>query len=152
MQRQFGDDEDRFLLPASRMATARPFHGGRAYDPQAEGLRSSAAFVRSIINARAARRRFFDEQLFSDPAWDILLELFALKCEGSRVSVSKLSVAANIPCTTALRWLDKLEADSLAVRTNDPSDGRRVWIELSDLGFDKVARFLDQISTPELAI
>lgn len=152
MQRQFGDSGHRFLLPASGVTARRPFHGGAANDPQTEGRLALASFVRSIINARAARRRFFDEQLFSDPAWDILLELFALRCEGSRISVSKLSVAANVPCTTALRWLDKLESDGLAVRTNDPSDGRRVWIELSDLGFSRVARFLDQISTPELAI
>jgi DNA-binding MarR family transcriptional regulator len=152
MQRQFGDREDRFLPPASGLMTGRPFNGRTAYDPQAEAGQASATFVRSIIRARAARRRFFDEQLFSDPAWDILLELFALRCEGLRISVSKLSVAANVPCTTALRWLDKLESESLAVRTNDPSDGRRVWIELSDLGFAKVARFLEQISKPELAL
>ena len=33
--------------------------------------------ARSEIEARAARAQFFRASLFSDPAWDILLELFA---------------------------------------------------------------------------
>ena len=80
--------------------------------------------ARSIIQARAARRRFFDSELFADPAWDMLLELYALEGEGLRISVSKLSLAAGVPCTTALRWLDKLESESLLVREEDPTDGR----------------------------
>ena len=52
--------------------------------------------VREILKARAARRKFFNEQLFADPAWDMLLELYALKCEDLRISVSKLSHAAGV--------------------------------------------------------
>ena len=33
--------------------------------------------VRAIIKQRRNRDRFFDAQLFADPAWDILLELYA---------------------------------------------------------------------------
>jgi DNA-binding MarR family transcriptional regulator len=103
--------------------------------------------ARSIIKARSARRRFFDGELFADPAWDMLLELYALEGEGRRISVSKLSLAAGVPCTTALRWLDKLEAESLLVREEDPSDGRRVWIMLSPNGIAAMDSYFRQIAT-----
>jgi DNA-binding MarR family transcriptional regulator len=103
--------------------------------------------ARSIIKARSARRRFFDGELFADPAWDMLLELYALEGEGRRISVSKLSVAAGVPCTTALRWLDKLEAESLLVREEDPADGRRVWVMLSPTGIAAMDSYIRQIAT-----
>lgn len=111
----------------------------------------SPAFVRSIIRARAIRRQFFEDGLFSDPAWDMLLELYALHCEGARVSVSKLSIAADVPCTTCLRWIDKLESESLAIRIADPLDARRVWIELSELGRSTMTAYLRTISGSSLA-
>jgi DNA-binding MarR family transcriptional regulator len=102
--------------------------------------------VREILKARAARRKFFNEQLFADPAWDMLLELYALKCEDLRISVSKLSHAAGVPGTTALRWIDKLEQEQLLFRKDDPLDGRRIWIELSDKGLERMRAYLQHLS------
>jgi hypothetical protein len=48
---------------------------------------TSPQFVRRIISARASRRQFFSADLFADPAWDIMLELYALQCEQRRISV-----------------------------------------------------------------
>ncbi|MGE5563236.1 MAG: hypothetical protein ACM3ZV_07985 [Bacillota bacterium] len=107
--------------------------------------RASSKFVRRIINARMMRRQFFDDTFFSDPAWDILLELYALQCEDHRISVSKLSVAADLPCTTALRWIDKLESECLVVRTADPLDGRRVWVALSDQGMRRMRSYVELV-------
>jgi len=107
--------------------------------------RASARVARAIIKARAARRRFFDEHLFADPAWDMLLELYALNCEGLRISVSKLSIAAGVPGTTALRWIDKLEEQTLIERTDDPLDGRRVWIRISEVGFETMRHYLELV-------
>jgi len=113
-------------------------------DDAADG--TSPKRVRAILKARAARLKFFNEQLFADPAWDMLLELYALKCEGLRVSVSKLSLAAGVPCTTALRWIDKLEAEELLFRRDDPLDGRRIWVEISDKGLEAMRGYLQHIS------
>jgi hypothetical protein len=106
----------------------------------------NARLVRSIIKARALRRELFDGDLFADPAWDMLLELYALTCEGGRISVSKLSFAAGVPATTALRWIDKLEAEGLVVRFEDPFDARRVWISLSDAGYSAMETFAERIT------
>lgn len=107
---------------------------------------TSPGFVRRVIDARAARRRFFDGDLFADPAWDILLELYALGCEQRRMSVSKLSIVAAIPATTTLRWLDKLQAESLIERESDPLDARRVWVKLSDYGLAAMTAYLEELA------
>jgi DNA-binding MarR family transcriptional regulator len=116
------------------------------------GSTAASAFVRRIIEARAIRRKFFDEQLFADPAWDMLLELYALECEGHRISVSKLSVAAGVPCTTTLRWIDKLESECLIVRAPDPLDARRVWVALSPTGARTMRSYIERVSAVGLEI
>jgi hypothetical protein len=113
---------------------------------------ANGKFVRSIIKARTARNRFFEAELFADPAWDMLLELYALACEGRRISVSKLSLAAGVPTTTALRWIDKLEAESLVARVDDPLDARRVWVLLSKAGYAAMKAFVDQIRNPDAGL
>ena len=147
MEQDFTTSADMILLRAD---TRGPSESGETQFDRSAVLRS-CKFVRSIIEARAKRRKYFAEELFSDPAWDILLELYALKCEDVRISVSKLSVAASVPATTALRWIDKLAAESLVVRTDDPLDARRVWVELSDLGVEAMLDYLRQIDFPQLA-
>ena len=94
--------------------------------------------MRSIIRARRLRDQFFRGGLFADPAWDMLLDLFAARLEGTRVAVSSLCIAAAVPATTALRWIKALTDRGLFVRSADPQDGRRVYIALSD----EVARSL----------
>jgi DNA-binding MarR family transcriptional regulator len=110
------------------------------------GVQTTAQFVRRLIMARGARQRFFSDDLFADPAWDILLELYALHCEQRRTSVSKLTIAAGIPGTTALRWLEKLSTEGLIVRREDHLDARRVWIDLSDAGLVAMESYLEQLS------
>src|SRR3546814_4614981 len=62
----------------------------------------------------------------------MLLDLMAAHLSGQRVSVSSLCIAAAVPATTALRWIRALTAHGLFLRQADPSDGRRVFIALSD--------------------
>jgi DNA-binding MarR family transcriptional regulator len=104
----------------------------------------SPQFVRRVLAARAARRQFFNPDLFADPAWDILLELYALRCEQHRTSVSKLCIAAAVPTTTALRWIEKLQAEGLLEREADKNDGRRIWVGISDSGFESVKAYLQR--------
>lgn len=101
-----------------------------------------AAQIRAIIRARRLREQFFRSDLFADPAWDMLLDLMAARIERSRVAVSSLCIAAAVPPTTALRWIKALTDRGLFVRSADPLDGRRVYIELSDEAAQSVAAYL----------
>ena len=81
---------------------------------------------------RARRRHFFDGDLFAEPAWDILLDLYAAHLAGRRISVTSCCIASQVPPTTALRWIEQMSESGLLVREKDPDDLRRNWISLSD--------------------
>jgi hypothetical protein len=94
------------------------------------GVTVSASDVRGAIRARRLRAQYFDAELFADPAWDMLLDLFAATLEGARVSVSSLCIAAAVPGTTALRWIGTMMDAELLVREADPRDRRRAYVAL----------------------
>ena len=81
---------------------------------------------------RARRRHFFDTDLFAEPAWDILLDLYGAQMAGRNISITSCCTAAQVPPTTALRWIEQMSESGLLVREKDPDDLRRNWIRLSD--------------------
>lgn len=100
--------------------------------------------VRAIIRARNVRRRIFGPDLFAEPAWDMMLDLFASELEGTAVCVSSLCVAANVPTSTALRWISSLVDQGAFVRDLDPLDGRRVFVRLSREASHNVRKTLEE--------
>lgn len=104
----------------------------RASTPQQrEILRADAAREQF---QRALRRKLFDEHLFGEPGWDILLALFVIDNVERRVSIGDLTAIALVPLTTSLRWLAYLEERDLISRSIAPNDQRMVLIELTDKG------------------
>jgi hypothetical protein len=101
--------------------------------------------VKSVILARRLRGRFFPEDLFADPAWDMMLDLLYAELIHQRVAVSSLCVAAAVPATTALRWLNTLVKQQIVVRRDDPHDGRRVFIELSPHASSALRRYFAEV-------
>jgi DNA-binding MarR family transcriptional regulator len=130
--RQLSDEVSRIASTLARLSTG-PGEAPRPAAPvvKTEGPPVSADTVRSVIRARRLRSRFFEEDLFADPAWDMLLDLLQAEIAQLRVPVSSLCIAAAVPATTALRWLKTLTDKGLFVRRADPHDGRRVFVELS---------------------
>ena len=103
----------------------------------------NSEWVRAIIRARRLRDQYLGADLFADPAWDILLDLYAANLENQRVAVSSLCIAAAVPATTALRWIKTLTDVGLLVRTADPEDGRRVYIELTPKSIAGLGAYLN---------
>lgn len=89
------------------------------------------ATVAAVIRARRLRSHYFSEELFADPAWDILLYLLHADLCQRRVSVSSACAASAVPTTTALRWLKSMEKQGLIHRRDDPLDHRRAYLELA---------------------
>lgn len=98
-------------------------------------------WVRRIIRQRQMRARYFDGDLFADPAWDMLLDLTAACVEQVRVSVTSLCIASGVPPTTALRWIGQMTDAGLLRRIEDESDRRRAFITLTDMAIDAMARY-----------
>lgn len=113
--------------------------GDRAFRPEPEltpfGLAAppqvDSAMVRRILRQRRMREQFFPAEMFADPAWDMLLDLYAAKLEGHPVAVSSLCIGAAVPATTALRWIKTMTDAGLFERQADPRDGRRIFIALA---------------------
>lgn len=125
----------------------------RAQDPGGadEPLTRLGRVVRAEIYNRALRSSFFDPDLFCDPAWDMLLDLFLHESMQRRVCVSSLCIASGAPSSTALRWIRALENVDLVERSRDPADGRRIYIGLTPVGHANIADYLAALICPSCA-
>lgn len=105
-----------------------------------------AKTARAMLRERRLRAEMFDAELFGEPAWDILLDLFAAHEEYKEVSVSSLCIAAAVPSSTALRWIKALTDKGLLLRTADPDDGRKVYVALSVEAVAAMRSFIQKVS------
>ncbi len=103
--------------------------------------------LRRIVRQRQLRARFFDGDLFADPAWDMLLDLTAARAEHKRVSVTSLCIASGVPPTTALRWIGQLTDAGLIQRIEDDTDRRRAFLALTDRAADAMARYFVELGS-----
>jgi hypothetical protein len=126
---------------------AAPIGAFQAFPVTAANTKTiGAKAVRDIIKKRRLRERYFDAELFADPAWDILLDLKAAALESQNVSVSSLCIAAAVPPTTALRWITAMTESGMLVRRQDPDDARRVFIELSEESSAKIDDYFTAVA------
>ncbi len=133
---------------ATSLGEARPAYRGPEAGVQGRKALPDPRLVRQIIANRARRARFFEAQLFADPAWDMLLDLTAAHGEGQKVSVTSLCIAAGVPATTALRWLTQMVETGVFARVADAVDKRRVFIELSEQAKAGMAGFFESLAEP----
>jgi DNA-binding MarR family transcriptional regulator len=106
----------------------------------------SPTMLRTLIRARRLRSRYFAEELFADPAWDMLLDLTQAEIAQVRVPVSSLCIAAAVPATTALRWIKTLTENGMLLRRADPHDGRRVFVEMAPATSTAMRRYFAEVS------
>ena len=147
--RQLGDEVSRIAATLARLASG-PTAGLPTVSPMSSGEAPevSAETVRGVIRARRLRSRYFSEELFADPAWDMLLDLLQAEIAQLRVPVSSLCIAAAVPATTALRWLKAMVQQGLFVRRADPHDGRRVFVELAPDASRALRRYFAEVGRP----
>ncbi|MEO0057107.1 MAG: hypothetical protein RIT17_544 [Pseudomonadota bacterium] len=115
------------------------------------GQRSERRYLAIARQAYALRRKraviFGNPELFGEPAWDILLDLYIAQADGKPVSVSSACIGSAAPPTTGLRWLGVLADEGLVVRENDADDNRRVLVRLTRAGITAMERFFDAVGT-----
>ena len=109
----------------------------RIASPTAESLLHP---VDAELRLRRRRERTFSVNYFGDADWDILLELERAQRLGHNLAITDIGVESRIPLTTVLRYLTRLEKDGFIDRKIDPTDRRRVFVTLSQLGYDLVCQ------------
>jgi DNA-binding MarR family transcriptional regulator len=141
--RQLSDEVSRIASTLARLSSGpAPVAHPTELPPVAGDVpQVSADAVRSVIRARRLRSRYFDEGMFADPAWDMLLDLLQAEIAQLRVPVSSLCIAASVPATTALRWLKTMTSQGIFLRRADPNDGRRVFVELAPPASQAMRRY-----------
>lgn len=144
--RQLSDEVSRIAATLARLSTG-PAATARPAGADARGVAPDVSLetVRAIIRARRLRSRYFPEELFADPAWDMLLDLLQAEISKLRVPVSSLCIAASVPATTALRWLKTMVQEGLFLRRADPHDGRRVFVELAPDTSQALRRYFAEV-------
>lgn len=105
-----------------------------------ERKRAALANLRTI---RRTRAQYLPSDLFSDPCWEMLLDLYDARLAGAEVTVTSLGAASGVPLTTALRRMDTLQGHGLIARIEDAGDKRRTIIRLTGPGFQAVESFFD---------
>ena len=84
----------------------------------------SAAAVEAVIQARALRAAHLPPELFSDPAWDMLLELLHAQLTHRRITPGILCKAADVQPGAGRRWMEALAAKGLCIGpVADPDHG-----------------------------
>jgi DNA-binding MarR family transcriptional regulator len=146
--RQLSDEVSRIAATLARLSVGPGSPAANRNEAPAESGSVPAVdieTIRQVIRARRLRARYFDEELFADPAWDMLLDLLQAEIAQLRVPVSSLCIAAAVPATTALRWIKTMTDAGLFLRRADPHDGRRVFIELSRSASDGMRRYFGEV-------
>lgn len=85
-----------------------------------------------LADVRRTRDIVFAGAASDDCGWDMILDLAKAEVEGLPMYVSGLCAATGKPQTSALRKLKELVQADLVLRYPDPSDRRRVCLQLTD--------------------
>lgn len=114
------------------------------FQPQTACNTNVTAYARHLYRLRRQRDELFGN-IFGEPAWDMMLDLFIRQNDKSITSISSLCIAASVPQTTALRWVTEMIAAGIFSRERDPFDRRRSYVELSADAYERMAQLLQSM-------
>lgn len=106
----------------------------------------------SILIARRSREAMFGANLFAEPAWDVLLELYAAKLGTRTTCVTDLARAIGVPQSTTKRWVALLEARGLVAREHLTPGQSGSRISLTEAGESKMKSLADHWGAAFLSI
>jgi hypothetical protein len=103
--------------------------------------------VRSLAGRRARSRYFGSAQIFGEPAWDILLDLYIRQADSENVSFKSVVVSSGGSAATAGLWLKLLEERQLILSEDDPVNEGCMLIRLTPEGKESMTRYLNEITS-----
>lgn len=80
--------------------------------------------AREEYEERGRRQQHFEADLFGEPCWDILLDLYIANSEARDLPVTSLTIGSRVPASTALRWITVLAERGYIERYRAEHDGR----------------------------
>jgi hypothetical protein len=101
-----------------------------------------AAIAKSEFHNRRRRDSLIRHDLFAEPAWDLLLDLYVAHHNRQSVDVERLCAAAAVPETTALRWIGLLMEKELVTLCPRAGESANAQLALSARGVEEMERYL----------
>lgn len=133
-----------FVQLLGRLINTNRENGSQPAKPsQARLIEIADGLYRLRRRREALMSPVFGADLFADPAWDILLDLYVKNGRSEDVSVTQACSAAVVPVTTALRYITVLADRGLIERSKNPDDGRSYLLRLST----EAMRLIEEILT-----
>ena len=126
--------------PAKRKPSMKRRIAG-AGRPVAQGTARGLAL--ELLSWRRRREQLFGAHLFSEPVWDMMLDLLVHHEQGRMVNVTSLCVASMASFSTALRWIQAMEKEGFVVREPDPHDRRQILVRPTPEFIARFRQFLD---------
>lgn len=90
--------------------------------------------ARYLLRLRKAAKSCFGQPSISEPAWNLMLALYSTEEAGKKLHIGSIAKRADVPRSTALRWLIKLESSGFVDLLPDPSDKRAVRVRMTSEG------------------
>ena len=104
------------------------------------------AVAKWLYWSRGLRPTTLSCNMFGEPAWDMLLDLYIGEKTGTRTSVTSACIGSRVPHTTALRHIAALSKAGWVVRIPDEGDKRRFWLALSPTALKKLDAYFDSLA------
>lgn len=110
-------------------------------------VRVAVEAAERAVRDRKARAKFVgNKELFGEPAWDILLDLFIRQANEKHASAKGAIINSGAGPCTVVRWLAVLEQHDLIQTMPDPADSKHRLILLTPAGYEGMLRYLETIA------
>ena len=129
-------------LLSGKTSSGTSFEQLQALLPGKPRIHITEDHMQSLISARRGRERLFGRHLFSDPAWDVIIELYAAMLGKRRMSAADLAKAIGAPESVIARWVAAL-VDAGIVSTIGDAKEPDSTVELTEEGAAKMAQLTD---------
>lgn len=127
---------------SSYILRSPPAGDGRADD-------AAVANVRATLRQRMLRKQLIGTpELFGEPAWEMLLDVFIHESERKPLPTTSLCVTAGMPMSSALRLVQRMCDTGMLTKVPDPFDGRRSFVKLTPAMAHKLRAYFET-SPPE---
>ncbi len=147
---------DEALCQANELLAALPSERqpdvGNGIRPAILGGSRNLDWAKRAYEARRFRKMHIDDQVFGEPAWDILLELYIAFHECRTVSTKVATLASDAPHATAHRNIIMLENLGLVNRVDDLHDKRVKWVGLTKKAIVAISRICEDEDRRELEL
>lgn len=127
-------------------------HQTRSFDYRPAALDAPADYQEERARARAwadrlyaeRRRRdgLFPDNIFGEPAWDLMLAMFLAREKGQPMILCRAYKAAGVSDTTGRRLLDRMEEEGLITRRRAPRSRKMRIVELTDMAAERLIDYL----------